>query len=131
MNYKKTYTPKNGYTPLCEIGKCSLKDLEFGILELSDGQSYTYETKDREVAFIILGGKANVRLDGYIPYGFEGVDGNDFRDEKSYGEFNLEEAKSLMEAAGYNENNHLKFEYLYSNSQFHADVAQILQQMRR
>ena len=59
MNYKKTYTPKNGYTPLCEIGKCSLKDLEFGILELSDGQSYTYETKDREVAFIILGGKAN------------------------------------------------------------------------
>ena len=77
----------------------------------------------------ILGGKANVRLDGYIPYGFEGVDGNDFRDEKSYGEFNLEEAKSLMEAAGYNENNHLKFEYLYSNSQFHADVAQILQQM--
>ena len=26
MNYKKTYTPKNGYTPLCEIGKCSLKE---------------------------------------------------------------------------------------------------------
>ena len=64
MNYKKTYTPKNGYTPLCEIGKCSLKDLEFGILELSDGQSYTYETKDREVAFIILGGKANFTANG-------------------------------------------------------------------
>lgn len=84
---------------------------------------------DKDTILNILGGKANVRLDGYIPYGFEGVDGNDFRDEKSYGEFNLEEAKSLMEAAGYNENNHLKFEYLYSNSQFHADVAQILQQM--
>ncbi len=84
---------------------------------------------DKDTMLNILGGKANVRLDGYIPYGFEGVDGNDFRDEKSYGEFNLEEAKSLMEAAGYNENNHLKFEYLYSNSQFHADVAQILQQM--
>lgn len=84
---------------------------------------------DKDTMLNILGGKANVRLDGYIPYGFEGVDGNDFRDEKGYGEFNLEEAKSLMEAAGYNENNHLKFEYLYSNSQFHADVAQILQQM--
>lgn len=84
---------------------------------------------DKDTMLNILGGKANVRLDGYIPYGFEGVDGNDFRDEKSYGEFNLGEAKSLMEAAGYNENNHLKFEYLYSNSQFHADVAQILQQM--
>ena len=84
---------------------------------------------DKDTMLNILGGKANVRLDGYIPYGFEGVDGNDYRDEKSYGEFNLEEAKSLMEAAGYNENNHLKFEYLYSNSQFHADVAQILQQM--
>ena len=84
---------------------------------------------DKGTMLNILGSKANVRLDGYIPYGFEGVDGNDFRDEKSYGEFNLEEAKALMEAAGYNENNHLKFEYLYSNSQFHADVAQILQQM--
>ena len=84
---------------------------------------------DKDTMLNILGGKANVRLDGYIPYGFEGVDGNDFRDEKSYGEFNLEEAKALMEAASYNENNHLKFEYLYSNSQFHADVAQILQQM--
>ena len=84
---------------------------------------------DKDTMLNILGGKANVRLDGYIPYGFEGVDGNDFRDEKSYGEFNLEEAKALMEAAGYNENDHLKFEYLYSNSQFHADVAQILQQM--
>ena len=27
MNFKKTYTPANGYTPLCKIGECSLKDL--------------------------------------------------------------------------------------------------------
>ena len=84
---------------------------------------------DKETMINILGSKAIVELDGYVPYGFEGTDGNDFRAEKSYDAFNLEEAKSLMEAAGYNENNHLKFEYLYSNSQFHADVAQILQQM--
>ena len=34
-NYKKTYTPKNGFTPICTIGECSLKQLEFGILELA------------------------------------------------------------------------------------------------
>lgn len=84
---------------------------------------------DKDTMLNILGGKANVKLDGYVPYGFEGTDGKDFREEKLYGEYNLEEAKALMEAAGYNENNHLKFEYLYSNRQFHADVAQILQQM--
>ena len=33
MNYKKTYVPHNGYTPLCTIGECSLKNLEFGIIE--------------------------------------------------------------------------------------------------
>ena len=41
MNYKKTYTPANGYTPLCKIGECSLKDLEFGIIELRPGQTLT------------------------------------------------------------------------------------------
>ena len=51
MNYKKTYVPHNGYTPLCTIGECSLKNLEFGIIELTNGQDLTFETGDREVAF--------------------------------------------------------------------------------
>ena len=34
MNYKKTYVPAKGYTPICKIGECSLKKLEFGIIEL-------------------------------------------------------------------------------------------------
>ena len=34
MNYKKAYVPANGYTPICKIGECSLKKLEFGIIEL-------------------------------------------------------------------------------------------------
>ena len=84
---------------------------------------------DKDTMMTILGGNGyNVRLDGFIPYGFEDGDG-DFRDAKSYSEFNLEEAKALMEAAGYSAENPLKFEYLYSNGQFHADLAQILQQM--
>lgn len=64
MNYKKTYTPAKGYTPLCEIGKCSLKNLEFGIIELSDGESCTFETKGSEVAFVILYGTANFTANG-------------------------------------------------------------------
>ena len=64
MNYKKTYVPHNGYTPLCTIGECSLKNLEFGIIELTNGQDLTFETGDREVAFVILGGKASFRANG-------------------------------------------------------------------
>lgn len=84
---------------------------------------------DKDTMLGILGGNGyNIRLDGFIPYGFE-ENGADYRAAKSYSEFNLEEARTLMEAAGYSEENPLKFEYLYSNGQFHADLAQILDQM--
>lgn len=63
-NYKKTYTSKSGFTPICEIGKCSLNMLEFGIIELRKGETVTYETRDREAAFIILGGKATFAIEG-------------------------------------------------------------------
>lgn len=77
---------------------------------------------------VLGGGDYNIQLDGFIPYGFTGVK-DDFRSEKSYLQYNLEEAKKLMTEAGFSETNKLKFEYLYSNNQFHADVAQMLQQM--
>ena len=70
MNYKKTYTPRLGYTQLCKIGESSLKDLEFGIIELNDGLDITFETKDREVAFILLNGTANFTSGNIF---FEGV----------------------------------------------------------
>ena len=82
MNYKKTYTPKNGYTPLCRIGECSLKDLEFGILELSSRQSYTFDTKNKEVAFVILGGKAEFAVGG-VNYGTLGVRRSVFENPKA------------------------------------------------
>ena len=82
MNYKKTYTPQKGFTPLCEIGKCSLKDLEFGILELSDGESYTFPTRDREVAFVLLSGKANFTANG-TDYGMVGVRRSVFESPKA------------------------------------------------
>lgn len=66
MSYKKTYVPANGYTKLCEIGKCSLKKLEFGIIELNPGDSLPFYTEDREVAFIMLEGHCNVTVSGEV-----------------------------------------------------------------
>ena len=50
MNYKKAYVPAIGYTKICEIGKCSLKKLEFGSMELNAGDKLPFYTEDREVA---------------------------------------------------------------------------------
>ncbi len=62
MNFKKTYNPKNGYTPLCKIGECSLKKLEFGIIELDAGDVLSFDTEDKETAFIMLEGCCNVNF---------------------------------------------------------------------
>ena len=56
MNYKKTYIPAKGYTPICKIGECSLKKLEFGIIELDSGETVAFDTADKETAFIMLEG---------------------------------------------------------------------------
>ncbi len=60
MSFKKTYKPTNGYTPICKIGECSLKKLEFGIIELDAGMSLDFNTEDKETAFIMLEGHCNV-----------------------------------------------------------------------
>ncbi len=60
MNFKKSYTPTIGYTKLCEIGKCSLKKLEFGIIELDAGGKIDFYTEEKETAFIMLEGHCNV-----------------------------------------------------------------------
>ncbi len=60
MNFKKAYKSQNGYTPICKIGECSLKKLEFGIIELKSGQTLDFNTGDKETAFIMLSGYCNV-----------------------------------------------------------------------
>ncbi len=60
MNFKKAYIPAKGYTPICKIGKCSLKKLEFGIIELDAGEKIPFYTEDKETAFIMLEGHCNV-----------------------------------------------------------------------
>lgn len=82
MNYKKTYIPANGYTPLCKIGECSLKDLEFGIIELTPGQAYTFDTEDKETAFVMLWGTASFSAKG-VDYGNLGVRANVFANPKT------------------------------------------------
>ncbi len=64
MNYKKTYKPTKGYTPISKIGECSLKMLEFGMIELDGGESLEYNTEDKETAFIMLEGHCDVAFDG-------------------------------------------------------------------
>jgi len=66
MNYKKTYTPRRGYTPLCKIGECSLKMLEFGIIELGKDMSIEFYTGEKETAFILLGGKCDFAFDSTV-----------------------------------------------------------------
>ena len=63
MNYKKSYKPAKGYTPVCKIGECSLKKLEFGIIELDVGEMLNFYTGDKETAFIMLEGHCNVTFD--------------------------------------------------------------------
>ena len=64
MNFKKTYKPQKGYTPICKIGECSLNKLEFGIIELDAGETLGFETGDKETAFIMLEGHCNVTVKG-------------------------------------------------------------------
>ena len=60
MNYKRTYVPAKGYTPVSKIGESTLKRLEFGIIELDKGEKLDFYTEDKEAAFILLYGHCNV-----------------------------------------------------------------------
>ena len=66
MNFKKSYKPAKGYTPICKIGECSLKKLEFGIIELDAGDKLPFYTEDKEFAFIMLEGHCNVNVNGEV-----------------------------------------------------------------
>ena len=82
MNFKKTYVPQNGFTPLCKIGECSLKDLEFGIIELTPGQVFTFNTENKETAFVMLWGSTCFSAKG-TDYGKLGVRATVFASPKA------------------------------------------------
>jgi len=66
MNYKRSYKSTKGYTPICKIGECTLKKLEFGIIELDGGECLEYNTNGMETAFIMLEGYCNVKTAGEL-----------------------------------------------------------------
>ena len=87
---------------------------------------------DREKIADFVDG-VNIPLYGTVPNGLPGATG-DFRAEqdaeyKYLATFDVEEAKRLMEAAGYNENNRLSFTYTTNQNARHSDTAQLLQEM--
>ena len=66
MNFKKAYKSQKGYTPICKIGECTLKKLEFGIIELDAGEKLPFYTDDKEFAFIMIEGHSNVYVNGEV-----------------------------------------------------------------
>ncbi|MBR4910317.1 MAG: 5-deoxy-glucuronate isomerase [Clostridia bacterium] len=97
MNYKKAYKSANGYTPVCKIGECSLKKLEFGIIELEPGQKLDFYTEDKETAFIMLEGHCNVMTAGAV---FENIGNraNVFENRRAESFYMPREQKLTIEA---------------------------------
>ena len=97
MNYKKAYKSANGYTPICKIGECSLKKLEFGIIELEAGQKLDFYTEDKEIAFIMLEGHCNVYVNDEV-YENVGNRANVFENRKAESFYMPREQKLIIEA---------------------------------
>lgn len=87
---------------------------------------------DRDAIVSVLGADFYPTINGYVPYGMGGNEG-DYRDEgdktANHPNTNVEEAKALLAQEGYTEANPLKITYKYSNNGVHGDVATVLQQM--
>lgn len=97
MNYKKSYKSANGYTPICKIGECSLKKLEFGIIELTAGQTLPFYTEDKETAFIMLEGHCNVKVNDEV-YENVGNRANVFENRKAESFYMPREQQLIIEA---------------------------------
>lgn len=86
---------------------------------------------NRKNALDALGYYENAyELSGLIPKGIPGATG-DFREEqdavKKLAEYNLDEAKAIMESKGYSEDNMLTLTYKYNDNTMHKNVAQSIQ----
>lgn len=85
---------------------------------------------DKDAISEVLGAEYYPAVNGYIPHGAPGVNG-DFRDEGDADGYTLtydpDQAKELLKKAGYDESNPLVITYKYSNNDIHADVATMLE----
>ncbi|MEE3486984.1 MAG: peptide ABC transporter substrate-binding protein [Bulleidia sp.] len=92
-----------------------------------------YYAIDKDALSDVIGGSTYYEpLNGYVPHGLAGIDG-DFRDEADADGYELkydpDKAKELLGEEGYDESSPLKITYKYSNNGIHEDVATVLQQM--
>ncbi|MEE0441183.1 MAG: peptide ABC transporter substrate-binding protein [Thomasclavelia sp.] len=75
-------------------------------------------------------GENAYELSGLVPKGIPGATG-DFREEqdavKKLAEYNLNEAKAIMESKGYSKDNMLTLTYKYNDNTMHKNVAQSIQ----
>lgn len=89
---------------------------------------------DREQLLVLIGANdTKYPLYGYVPKGMADADGGDFREnadaEGRYADFDLEQAKALMESAGYNENNRMPLTISYIGTSGNTDICVALQAM--
>ena len=60
MNLHKKYKQDRGYTRIIESGEMGITGLDFGILNLSVGESFFEDTGDNEVMLVVLGGRCEL-----------------------------------------------------------------------
>lgn len=90
---------------------------------------------DREQLITFIGSNTRYPLYGYVPKGMADADGGDFRSnadaKERYAGYDLEQAKSLMESAGYSESNRMSLTISYISSNTNTDICVCLQSMWR
>jgi len=62
VNLKYHYTPTPGYTQVVSPETHPSKDLDFGMLQLAEGQSYTSESGGYEIGLVILTGVCDITV---------------------------------------------------------------------
>lgn len=65
MNLKKTWNKNYGTTELLTKNNSTLKKVEMDMIRLAEGESKTYRKADKEFAIVILGGKCNIKGEGF------------------------------------------------------------------
>lgn len=70
MNYKRTWNKKFGKSEIYTKENAACRMVEIDMVRLRDGERKSYDIPDHEFALVILGGKCDVRGDGFA---FDGI----------------------------------------------------------
>ena len=65
MNLKIALKPQQGYNKIFDVGEYGMKLTKFGLLKLAKDTSYTGDTGEEEVAFVLIGGNFTAAGDGW------------------------------------------------------------------